>query len=428
MRQKFSPRKFLVVGSVVAIVLVGLLASGVFSGGPAEAATVSTAERRARPLAVDVLVAQSSDGFRVARTYTGEIMARRRSRLAFERLGLVMEIQVDDGQLVAEGAVLARLDDRHLRLARATVMASLDQARATLSELVAGPRAQTISAARARVAELDAQLGWADVRRKRRDELVTRNAVAREEVEGVSFETATLEAQRAGAAANLEELEEGTRKERIASQRAIVAGLEARIAEIDLDIEKSLLRAPFSGRIADRAIDEGSVLAAGAPVVTLVETSVVEARIGLPVTVSPWSPGQEVTLALDSEEVTGTFRAFESDLDRATRSRVAIVDVPGRDDLVPGRIVRVRRERKVAADGFWLPRTALVKSLRGLWACLVVIQNGDDAVVKRRALEILHDDGDRVFVRGTLTAGESVIREGVHRVVEGQVVATEQQR
>ena len=258
--------------------------------------------------------------------------------------------------------------------------------------------------------------------------LVARNAVAREEVEGVSFETETLNAQRAGAAATLAELEEGTRKERIAAQRAIVAGLEARIDEIDLDIEKSKLRAPFAGRVAERAVDEGSVLAAGTPVLTLIETVAVEARIGVPVTVAPWSPGADVDLIVGDETIIGSFRAYESEIDRATRSRVAIVDVSGRDDLVPGRIVRVRRERDVAAPGFWLPRTALVKSLRGLWACLVVKDDGDDAVVQRRALEILHDDGDRVYVRGTLTAGERVIREGVHRVVEGQVVSLEDGR
>jgi hypothetical protein len=43
-------------------------------------------------------------------------------------------------------------------------------------------------------------------------------------------------------------------------------------------------------------------------------------------------------------------------------------------------------------------------------------------VVERRDVELLHSDGDRVYVRGTLSADETVVARGTHRLVHGQRV------
>ena len=72
--------------------------------------------------------------------------------------------------------------------------------------------------------------------------------------------------------------------------------------------------------------------------------------------------------------------------------------------------------------GIWVPATALVRAPRGLWACYVV---GEDGLVARREVSVVHTDGARVYVRGTLRSGERVIRSGAHRVVQGQHVAVE---
>ena len=87
----------------------------------------------------------------------------------------------------------------------------------------------------------------------------------------------------------------------------------------------------------------------------------------------------------------------------------------------------IARERPAA--GFWLPLTALTESSRGLWACFVVDALGDGRggsaathTLARRELEVLHTDGNRVYVRGTLQDGEQVVSEGLQRLVPGQRV------
>ena len=53
---------------------------------------------------------------------------------------------------------------------------------------------------------------------------------------------------------------------------------------------------------------------------------------------------------------------------------------------------------------------------------LVVREEEGQAVVVREAVEVIHADGDNVFVRGTLTDGARYVRDGVHRVTVGQPV------
>ena len=54
----------------------------------------------------------------------------------------------------------------------------------------------------------------------------------------------------------LDELEAGTRPEQIAAQTAAVAQLDASLKEIEVQIEKSSIIAPFAGRVRDKKVDD----------------------------------------------------------------------------------------------------------------------------------------------------------------------------
>jgi multidrug efflux pump subunit AcrA (membrane-fusion protein) len=93
--------------------------------------------------------------------------------------------------------------------------------------------------------------------------------------------------------------------------------------------------------------------------------------------------------------------------------------------LVPGQLVRLEVGETIESAGFWLPTSALLRRQRGLWCCYVVVvdrERPSTGRVETRDLEVLHTEGQRVFVRGTLQPGETVIAAGTHRVVPGQRV------
>ena len=52
----------------------------------------------------------------------------------------------------------------------------------------------------------------------------------------------------------------------------------------------------------------------------------------------------------------------------------------------------------------------------------MVASEGETDVIERQDVEVLYTEGDRVLVRGTITAGEEVVNSGTNRLVSGQIV------
>lgn len=119
------------------------------------------------------------------------------------------------------------------------------------------------------------------------------------------------------------------------------------------------------------------------------------------------------------------------ELDTATTTLTVVLQLQEALPAVPGQVVNLPLQQTLSSQGYWLPSTALVGAEEGLWTCYVL---GKQAAhpsqeafrVEPRSLEVLHSDGDRAFVRGTLRPGERVIVAGLHRVAPGQWVRLSQ--
>jgi RND family efflux transporter MFP subunit len=364
-----SPRRLAALMAAMAVLV--LAAAG--------AAVAWTAESPAGPappppLPVQVVAADFQDGYARTRTYPGRIAAARRSALGFERDGLLIQVAVDDGDAVAAGDILAVLDTEPLQRRRAELAAAR---RATL-----------------------ARLALAEATLRRRSTLVDRGHASDQALDEARFEVQALTAE----------------AERLA----------ALIAAIDLDIDKSALRAPFAGRVDARLADEGTVVEPGQPVLRLVETGRLEARIGVPEAAArALDPGEPYAVEILGAPVDATLRALTPALDPTTRTVTAVFDLDpqGTVDPAVGALVRLRLPETVPEPGVWLPRTALTEGVRGLWTVFTLDDADDGAGTVRRAdVEILHAEAARVYVRGTLAPGDLVVADGTHRVVPGQRV------
>ncbi|MFN6065640.1 MAG: efflux transporter periplasmic adaptor subunit, partial [Pseudanabaena sp.] len=73
-------------------------------------------------------------------------------------------------------------------------------------------------------------------------------------------------------------------------------------------------------------------------------------------------------------------------------------------------------------QGFWMPTTALYRGERVLRSCFEIAREVDAYRVEKRDVEVLHTEGDRVLVRGTISANEEVVSSGTQRLVNGQTV------
>lgn len=378
----------------------------------------------AAALPVTVTTLEPVSRYTVERAYAGEVVAGRASGLGFERTGTLISLQVDQGDAVVAGQILARLDPRTLEAQRQQLLAQMAQAQAQLQELLAGPRTEDIAAAEAAVADLEQQVALAQLQRQRREDLHRRGAIAQEELDQQTFGAASLENRLRQARSQLQELQAGTRPEQVAAQTAQVKQIEASLQAVAVDIDKSIIRAPFSGRVSQRLLDEGTVVAAGQPVVELIEAGSLEARIGVPAAVADGlQVGDRQTLQVGTATYAATVAALLPELEASSRTVTVVLTLPATAAPIVGQTARLSVSETEATEGFWLPSTALTPAQEGLWS-VYVSQSEEDGTttVAGRIVEVLHTDAERSLVRGTLQAGDQVITSGTHRIVPDQAI------
>lgn len=395
---------------------------------------LQTTQQRLVP--VTTQVAAPVESITTQRTFTGRVVAARASDLSFEISGSVESIAVDEGTHVMQGQALAQLDMRKQAAQRQQLIAQRDAAQAKLDEMIAGPRRQTIDAARANVSDLQAQLELLKARKRRREELLNKNVISRDEFDDVDFARQATEARLDSARHGLDELLEGTRKEQIEAQRAAVQQLQASIDEVDVVISQGELRAPYSGTVVARYCDEGKVAVPGDPVLRLIEDSALEIHVGVAHdTAATLESDSRHTVLIGDHEISARVKAVLPELDAATRTRkvILVLDQSSGIDAVHEQVARLQVAETIDADGYWLPTDALVKGLRGLWSCYVVADPSEKDIelaaagpgvkrIERRDVEVLHIENDRALVRGTIQAGDRIVTEGTHRVVDDQLV------
>ncbi len=451
--------RFSLMGAVGLLVAVGGVAGyQSITGVPSKTAPVQSTV-----LPVRTTEAQAVSSYQVPRIYTGEIAALRSSELGFERGGELVQVFVDEGQRVRAGQALARLDIRNLETQRLQVEAQKAQAIAQLTELKNGARAEDIAAAEAEVRDLGQQLILQETQERRREFLYERGAIAREQLDEFAFGADSLRAKLDQARSRLQELRNGTRFEQINAQQAVVDQFSAQLEDIDVNILKSTITAPFDGIIAERRADEGAVIGTGQAVLELVESAAPEARIGVPAeVVSQVQIGDLQTVSINNQPYSAEVSAILPQVDTDTRTQTIVLTLESAaiGEVEPGQTARLTINETIRADGFWLPRGALTQGVRGLWTCYVVVpasdyqaleseksfvkdadtasrtdsenilQTNNSLVVEPRSVEIIQQEtiGDgseastRVLVRGTLQPGDQVVASGVHRLVPKQSI------
>lgn len=207
--------------------------------------------------------------------------------LGFNLPGRIAAVSAREGDAVAAGEVLARLEAAELEARREAAVARLDAARAVLAEMRAGARREEVAQGRAAVRSAARRLEDARRDLERARALHDGGAISRQALERAETGYELAEAALEQAREQLAVLETGPREERVAAQRAAVASAEAAVREVEARLEQATITAPFAGRVTIRHREPGETVQPGRPVVTLmspvdrwVQIYVPEDRIG----------------------------------------------------------------------------------------------------------------------------------------------------
>jgi len=191
--------------------------------------------------------------------------------LGFQLPGRVATVSVREGDAVTAGTELARLDTGELEAGLAAAEAQLEAARARLVELEAGARPQEVATAEAALRSAEQRALEALREAERARTLHGGGAVSRQALDQAETALDVADASLAQAREQLALVREGARAEAIRAQRAAVAQAEANVARAQATLTHAIIVAPFAGVVTVRHREPGEAVAAGMPVVTLLD-------------------------------------------------------------------------------------------------------------------------------------------------------------
>ncbi|MBY4677297.1 efflux RND transporter periplasmic adaptor subunit [Marinobacterium arenosum] len=317
---------------------------------------------------------QLQPGYQVARTFIGKVQAKQNASIGFEQSGKVAKLFVDEGETVRQGELLARQDIELLSIERQELEAQLKQTNADLA------------------------LVQANLKRLR--SLKKRGFTSEQSLDELQAQQKVLQATR----------------------QRVHASLNAN----QLRIDKASLHAPFDAVVSSRLIDQGEVVAAGAPAMTLLQRGPAEVKVGVPVEMlDQLQERQQLSVRVGQRQYPVRLLTKGSDVDPATRTVQLRFELLGEPALVNGQLAYLQLTQHYPQAGYWVPLTALTDGLRGLWNIYTLQPTEDDRLfqLQSRNVQVLHATAEQAYVSGALEPGERILTAGLQRLVPGQTVS-----
>ncbi|MEA5464838.1 efflux RND transporter periplasmic adaptor subunit [Leptothoe sp. PORK10 BA2] len=386
-------------------------------------------------IATDTVLVQSQD-LQLQIKLNGVVQPIRKINISPRTEGRIVELFVREGDLIESGQVIARMDNEQLQAQVSQYQAILARSQAELAERLAGTRPEEIAKAEAEIIRSEAQVQEAQSRLQlateklnRRQALEKEGAIAREDLNESQADVRNAEdnltqnqASLAIAQQELARQRNGFRAEEIAQTRAQVAEATAQLQSFQIQLDNSLVQAPFGGIITRRFTDVGDFVAPttsasssdGATSASIAELSSgleVEAKVP-EASIAGIKPGQSVEVRSDSYPDQMFKGQVQSIAPRAvqenniTSFRVKVTLETGLEQLKAGMNVKLAFMGEPIQDALVVPLAAVVTQKEGQQGVWLVNADGEPSF---QLVRLGSESGSQAQILDGLNAGDRIL-------------------
>jgi len=387
------------------------LAAALFSAACSGERTSAAAPPEPAPVAIKVAQVQSESIDRFLRV-TGSLAADEHADVAAETAGRVIGTPVERGTHVSSGDVLVRVSGTEADASLREAEANAAQLEARLG-LAAG---QPFDPAHVpEVLNAKASLDWAEADFSRIKALLDQKVVSQAEYDQ-----------------KLTQVQASRQQYQVAQNAAQQSyrSLQAARARVDLarkSAADTVVRAPFSGIVAERLVSTGDYVSRGMKVATVVRIDPVRVELTVPEQyLSRVKEGQPVRLSVDAypgEQFTAKVRFVSPALKSDQRALTVEAVAPNPDGrLKPGLFATALLQQPAPAPAMLVPAAA-VETVAGTSRVYVIAANNK---VEERIVTIGEKVGDRLELATGVKSGERIaanprgkLADGVRVQIEG---------
>ena len=183
-----------------------------------------------------------------------------------------------------------------------------------------------------------------------------------------------------------------------------------------IKFQQTKILAPYDGIIQNRFLDEGSIINASIPIVEILDSKFVEAKVSLPKSlVNILDIGKKYEFLIEDKEYTGKLTRIAPMSEKGTNNKLGLFEF--NDFFNPGATARLVLSTTESKKGAWVPLSSLSQSEQGLWNLYTVSSSN---FAQKDYVELIHIENNMAYVSGTIKDGDLVIIGGASKVAEGQ--------
>ena len=194
----------------------------------------------------------------------------------------------------------------------------------------------------------------------------------------------------------------------------------------------SVVRSPFTGKVARKYLDKGEFAAPGQPVVDLIDDSIIKMEVTVPESAIAFVKiGDEVEVNFTAVDRSFTGKVVRRGVmvTQPTQTFPIEINIPNEDrQIIPGMRASVIVPKLTLKDAVVVSRDALLEGVTRREAMVMKEANGDVGKASLRIVEIGEARGNDVVITKGISPGDQLIVLGHRNVVDGTPVRVVKRR